>query len=246
MVAFQYPETPVSFREVIAPAHRDWWDALARPGTWWTGAERVAIAAETRRAEECALCRERKQALSIAGVSGEHDRGDVLPPPAVEAVHRVVTDASRLSSAWLQSLYNAGLTDAQYVELVGVATCVLSVDDTHRGLGLPVEPLPEPVPGEPSRRRPPGAEFEGAWVPTVPRGGFHPEDPDVYGGEDDPVPFIIRALSLVPEAGRASRRLANAQYLTRDEMRGGKGRTLSRAQIELIAARVSAINECYY
>ena len=40
------------------------WTRLASAGTWWTGAERLAIAAEARHALTCDLCRQRKKALS--------------------------------------------------------------------------------------------------------------------------------------------------------------------------------------
>jgi hypothetical protein len=42
----------IHVREDLAAAHDRAWARLARAGTWWTGAERVAIAAEARRAEE--------------------------------------------------------------------------------------------------------------------------------------------------------------------------------------------------
>jgi hypothetical protein len=246
MTPFDYPpDAPVTLRETMAPANRRAWSALASPGTWWTGAERVAIADELRRAEHCALCRDRKQVLSAASVQGEHDTGGVLPAPAVEAVHKITTDPARLSRPWVESLFRDGLDDTHYVEIVGVLTCVLSVDDLHRGLGLPLEPLPEPRPGDPERRRPSGATDEGAWLPTVPQERLDPPDADIYG--DRPyAPFIIRAMSLVPAEVRHLMNVHDAHYLTTEEMREGRGRTLSRAQIELIAARVSAVNECYY
>ena len=40
-------------RESLAREVEVAWDRLARPGTWWTGAERLAIAAEARRAGDC-------------------------------------------------------------------------------------------------------------------------------------------------------------------------------------------------
>jgi hypothetical protein len=44
------------------------WERIARPGTWWDGAARAAIAAEARRAPLGALCRPRKETLSPVAV----------------------------------------------------------------------------------------------------------------------------------------------------------------------------------
>lgn len=77
------------------------WDRLGRPGTWWTAAERLAIAAECRAAPDCPLCQERARALSPAAVVGEHRRvDDTLSAAAVEAIHRIRTDPGRIGEAW--------------------------------------------------------------------------------------------------------------------------------------------------
>ena len=60
-----YSAAPYPVRDNLVLAHQDAWARLAKPGTWWDGAMRVAIAAETRAAQDCALCRERKDALSV-------------------------------------------------------------------------------------------------------------------------------------------------------------------------------------
>ena len=58
---------------------------------------------------------------------------------------------------------------------------------------------------------------------------------------------VIRALSLVPDEVRGLNDLNAAQYLPMNKvMRNDTGRALGRSQIELIAARVAAINECFY
>jgi hypothetical protein len=59
-----YPPSPYPVRDDIVVAHRHAWSRIARPGTWLDGATRVAVAAETRNAATCDLCRRRKQALS--------------------------------------------------------------------------------------------------------------------------------------------------------------------------------------
>ena len=60
---------------------------------------------------------------------------------------------------------------------------------------------------------------------------------------------VIRALSLVPEEVRMLKRLSRAHYLdirdVADPTRNG-GRAIDRGQIELLAGRVSALNECFY
>ncbi len=248
MPPFDFAGSPVAVREDIGGAHARAWERIAAPGSWWTGAERVAIAQEVRSAEGCALCRERRVALSPAAVQGEHEPPSVLPKTAVEAVHRLVTDTSRLSQAWYQGLLADGLSDAHYVEIVGVVTSTFSVDELHRGVGAPLEPLPEPRPGEPERRRPRGATMEGAWVPTVPPGGLDAADADLYAAYDGGhVGNVIRAMSLAPGEVRGLRDLSNAHYLPPGGMRSlPEPRALSRRQIELIASRVSVLNECFY
>ena len=72
------------------------------------------------------------------------------------------------------------------------------------------------------------------------------DERDLYPGAA--APNVIRALSLVPEAVRDLTTLLNVHYLSLGRMGGGldTGRALDRAQIELIAGRVSALNECFY
>ena len=100
MSEISYDDAPVPVREDLPAAHRRAWRRLAEPGTWWTGAERVAIAAEVRNARRCRLCAERKQALSADSVSGQHDTVGGLPTAAVEVAHRVTVDNGRLSQTW--------------------------------------------------------------------------------------------------------------------------------------------------
>ncbi|MCB1645362.1 MAG: hypothetical protein KDI36_07910 [Pseudomonadales bacterium] len=50
---FDYSDSVYPVREDIQSAHRAFWQALAQPGTWLTGEQRVAVAAETRAALDC-------------------------------------------------------------------------------------------------------------------------------------------------------------------------------------------------
>ncbi len=92
MQAFSYTQSPYKIRENLGQAYREFWARLAKPGSWWTGAQRVAIAQESRNAVNCEFCEQRKQALSPYSVAGEQEHDGLLEPTAVDAVHRIITD----------------------------------------------------------------------------------------------------------------------------------------------------------
>jgi hypothetical protein len=69
----------------------------------------------------------------------------------VDEIHRVTTDAARLTESWYRALLDQGLSPEAYVEALGVAVLVISIDRFHHAMGLPPEPLPTPLPGEPTR-----------------------------------------------------------------------------------------------
>ena len=247
-MAFDYSSSPDPIRDDLAEAHRRAWRHIEAPGTWLNGAERVAVAEETRRARTCALCAERKGALSPDSVAGEHAPAGVLPAALVEEVHRVTTDPARLTRAWRDRLIEEGITDEAYVEALGVAVLVISVDEFHRALDLPLEPLPESQPGDPTRVRPEGLVEGDAWVPMI-----GPGQVEALGLEGLPkvpgarLPNVLRGLSLVPEEVRAWLDLSASQYLPPAGMRRFETEgALDRSQIELVAGRVSALNECFY
>lgn len=247
MSFFDYGASRDAVRPDIPEAHRRTWQHVAAPGTWLTGAQRVAVAEETRRARDCALCRERKAALSPNAVSGEHDQSGRLAPGLVDLVHRVTTDAKRLSKAWHDGLIAAGLPVEEYVEALGVAVLVISIDEFHHALGLPPERLPEPQVGDPSRVRTRGASMQDAWVPMVDPKRTDPATRALLAGPGGRSAHVIRALSLVPEEVRAWVELSSAQYLSPQAMLSMESeRALDRSQIELVAGRVSALNECFY
>ena len=73
------------------------------------------------------------------------------------------------------------------------------------------------------------------------------ENADLYDGLPN-APNVIAAMSLVPDAVRELKNLSGAHYLRSIDVLDPdvQGDALSRMQIELIAARVSALNECFY
>jgi alkylhydroperoxidase family enzyme len=246
VASLDYSAAGVAVRGDLIASHRALLEHIASPGTWFSGAERVAIARESRAAPDCALCHERRAALSPFAVEGRHDAATDLPDLVVEVAHRIRTDSGRLSRKWFDGVLDSGLDDARYVEIVGVVTLMAGLDYFTRALGLAPPPLPEPRPGEPSRHRPAGARPHGSWVPTVaPEDATGPEQ-GLYG--DTPfVPNIMRACSLVPDATRMLIVESNSHYVRVDQIADATvSRDLSRPQMELVAARVSALNECFY
>ena len=240
-------------RDDLTAAHARYWRRLGRPGANWNAAERVAIAREARHASGCAFCRHLRAALSPHAESGTHDShpaaADLLPAAAVDAIHRIVDDASRLTARWYERILAGGLTDGQYVELVGTVVSVLSIDSFCRAVGAPIHPLPEPEPGPASSYRPSSAAHDGgSWVPMVPFDNSGTPEADLW--PPNRTGNVIRALSLVPDEVRTLHDLGGSHYidhgLVRDPSAARKGGALSRAQIELVAGRVSMLNDCFY
>jgi hypothetical protein len=185
---------------------------LAAPGTWWTGAERLAIAADARRA-----------------VAGEAPSGE-LPAPVEEATRRIAEDAASIRGTDVARWEVEGLDSFAYIEIVGIVSRLAAIDVASFGIDRKIPLLPEPEPGEPSRQRPEGAAITTGWAPTV-------------GPASAP-----SSLTGVSAEADGMFDLHGVLYLTMDEMfemqieRDG----LTRPQIELAAARTSALNDCFY
>lgn len=232
-------------RSDLVEAHERAWAAIAAPGTWLTGERRVAVAAEIRRARTCAQCARIKAALSPK-IPGDHETTGTLGAAEVELIHRVVADPGRLSEKWSQDVLARGLSEGEYVEIVGLAAMVMMMDTFTRAIGAPERPLPAPVAGEPTRYRPSGARKKAAWLPLV-----EPEDATEADGYLYPSPkagYIYRGLSLVPQSLRDYWTLANCHYMPGEHVYrfDTSIRAITRPQVEIIAARVSAMHLCAY
>ena len=188
------------------------WGRMSAAGTWWTGAERVAIASEAR-----------------AAVAGHRSTG-ALDPAATEAARQVATQAGTIRRFDLERWAADGLDGFAFVEIVGVVSRLMALDVAAFGLGRDQASLPEPDPGEPSRQRPGDAAITTGWAPTV-------------GPATAP-----STLSAVPPESDAMFDVHGVLYATMQQMadlrleRNG----LSRPQIELVAARASRLNDCFY
>ncbi len=232
--------------EGLARAYDEAWSRMAAPGTWLSGAERIAIAREARMARTCPLCDARAAAVTPYAVAGEHAAVAPLSREVVEISHRLATDAGRVTQRWLDEVLHAGVTVEVYVEAIGIIASLTAIDEFDRALGRELRILPASATGGPTRKRPTMAQLTDAWVPTVAPGSYQP-------GEIDPYPLhgsknIHRALSLVPQEVINFFDLDVELYLRDQEIRefGVEHRALTHPQIELMAARASALNDCYY
>jgi len=245
MPSISYDSAPFKVREDLAGAHRRAWDRLASPGTWLDGATRIMVAEEVRHARGCDLCARRKAALSPYTVDGRHDDLGTLPESWVEAIHRIVSDPGRLTHGWYKTMVALGLAETEYVEIVSVIAHVTAIDTFARGLGMARWSLPAPKPGKPSRYRPAEARVSDAWVPTIVWNEAGANEADLFVGAAS---NIRRALTLVPGEARSFFDVGANQYLPGPAMRdfAKEYRAITHAQIELLAARVSALNQCTY
>ncbi|MEE2777246.1 MAG: alkylhydroperoxidase-related (seleno)protein [Acidobacteriota bacterium] len=215
---------PYPIREDLLSALRKSWADLGRAGTWWPGAERLAIATVAREQRV-----QRSQApWARAATTG---LGAELPEAAIQAASRIAADPHNLDRAWAEEM-TAELGDTHYVEIASIVVTVAAVDAFCEAFGVDHEPLPDPQPGEPSGQRPDGMGDIGAWVPAI---------------VEYPGPNVARAMSLVPEGVKTFFRLVSVMYSSADfDKMVWAHRPLSRPQVELLAARVSAVNECFY
>lgn len=205
--------------------------AVAAPGDWLTGSERVAVWREVRLARNHPLDEARRAAVSPYAVEGEHGAASGLTASAVEVVHRTASDPGRLTRTWAKQ-HISTVGEEIYTELVGVTAIVTVLDRFDRAMGRSERPLPEPVDGEPTRVRPDGVGDVGAWVDQT-TGATRAN--------------VTRSLSLVPVTDRSWRQLVETHYSHGAAFTNLRwDRPLSRPQTELVAARTTALSECFY
>lgn len=250
MSVLSFAAAPVPVREDIAAALPQVWARIGEPGTWLTAEDRVAIAAEARNARHCTLCAERKEALSPYALKGQHESLGNLPEDKVEMIHRIMTDSGRIAEHWYEGLISGGLPDTEYVEMIGVIVTVVGVDTFCRSIGMTPPDIPEPQAGEPSREAVDDSHYERdlAYVPTIIPTIDGPLQKEFFPGGPATAAHIRRALTWVPDTQRTFWQMANVLYMDGHQMRDFENeyRAISHAQIELIAGRVSAINQCVY
>lgn len=189
------------------------WRALATPGTWWTGEQRVALAATAR-------ARSTHEAQPSLGS---------LPFEAAEAARRIAVDVHAITREWVEEIERRGISRLAYAEILGVVARLIAVDSFAYGIGAPLRPLPTPIEGRPREETNPNATDNGAWIPTEGR------------------PGATSSLTSVPAESKQRWDLSRALYLDDRHVGDWDASTeLERPQMELVASRVSLLNECFY
>lgn len=227
-------DTGLPIRDDLAAAHGEIAARWSRPGTWWTGEQRTEIvrhvrAARDHRTDDGGALPPWVQPSSIDGLI---DANGPLPAAAADAVWRITNHPGTLTEDWYQSIVDRGVDPLAYVELVGLVAQSNCVDRFADALELPRIELDEPADGPPGREGAPAA-VRYHWVPTA----------------DIKMPNVIKALSAVPAENEALFILSDAQYVPMERVRGdvvSDRNSLTRPQIEVLAARTSKLNECFY
>ena len=238
-----YHDSQVAVPDVLSHRHAAELRSYGEPGTWWTAQERSRIVQEARSARCAAGVQEPNETSD-----DRWDEGPELPGSAREVVRQLALATLDIDRAFLEDALASGMSDGQYVEIVGIVARIVNLDVFARGIDVPTRELGAVEKGDPSRARPSAAVEEGAWLPSIPcgnRGGA--EGRGLYG--DDMQPFIYRALSLVPPEARRNMELGDDQYLPLQcffDFGYSHHPGLTRPQVEVVAARTAAINECFY
>jgi len=172
------------------------------------------------------------QRLAVIRAARAAWRGELVSPdaPATEAAaHWLAVDAGGLTRTTVEELVGPQMDIWQYLEVVGIVGRLANVDFYARGLGASLPALPEVADEDPTGRRVGMAAVTDGWVPMT---------------QPSRAPFVLDAL---PEEGDALRDIHEPMYMELAELSNSSFHdTLTRVQIEWIAARSSYLNECFY
>lgn len=151
-------------------------------------------------------------------------------PRSIEDVARLVArHASTITADSVDAIEAAGIDRTTYVEIVGIVSRVAAIDTFDRGIGRPPRALPDTIGGTPSREPVADARRRAGWVPTV--GAIGPPT----------------ALTAVRREAGDQEALHGVLYLSYGGMADlDADRGLHRTQMELVAARVSLLNDCFF
>lgn len=144
---FTFAASPFVIPTAVSAMCRDTWNALAAPGSNWSGSARLAIAAQARAAR-----------------LGTESVGDTLTGTMRETVRVLAGEPAITTRKWVAAAVSSAGEPA-YVELVGIVARVIAIDTFTRLVGVDPEPFPAALPGAPAAAPPNGVPHRGkAWV----------------------------------------------------------------------------------
>jgi hypothetical protein len=155
--------------------------------------------------------------------------------PALDVAYRLGRHAGTITKDWFEQMVTDGLHPVEWVEVVGVVVAALPPVAFARAIGSPLPELASPVPGAPTARE--ADELAPATLNFVP-----------VAAPADRMPSVVQALSALPDEWNNLWQLAEVQYMSdraMDDPLWNRG-TLSRAQMELVAGRLSLLRECFF
>ncbi|MEL6983080.1 MAG: hypothetical protein AAFO29_11705 [Actinomycetota bacterium] len=219
-------EMPAAEADLLGRAAR----TMVTAGPTLSGTQRRKLAVQARTAAAAT------SADTSTGTRAGDDRGQPDPPPRPssnepldELTHRLTVAPASIRQAFVRELEGHGVPAATYVEVLGLVARLTAIDTFAIGLGVPPVDLPPPADDQPTGEVATEATIDGGWVPTV-------------GPASPP-----SALSLTPSEHRAMLDLHRVFYLSIPEMGDlDADRGLHRTQMELVAARASLLNECFF
>lgn len=151
-------ETHVRFPPSLESTLQEEWLFLATCGTWFSGQQRVGIAAAARAAQ-------------LTGATSGNEAvalpGDDLTAVAIEAAGRVALTSVAISDGDIERWEASGLNRFELVEIVGVVARLQAVDTLFHLSGASVVELPDPIGGSPKRKAPRKAKQRASRLPTV-------------------------------------------------------------------------------
>jgi hypothetical protein len=204
--------TSLAIHAEINSAINNDWKRMARPGSFFTGAQRVAMATEARRDRD-----------------GDPTGTGQLSPTVARVVRQVSVRPMDITHQWVDQAFSEGLTPLQYVEIIGLVSRLSAIDLFDFGIGSDQRPLPDPVAGEPTGAFDPAAQPNGAVVPTTGPSG------------------ASVALTGIRAENAALHEIHEAFFISNTQIpEFGLTKDLIRPQMEMVAARTSYLNDCFY
>ena len=219
---FDYQASGFAVRESVRLAHQNSWSVIAKAGSFWTGKERVQIAEQARAA---------RLQRSDLPFNRSYPKSN-LSDSALEVARTIAADAKKINPKWANEQIKL-IKGGPYIEIASIVVTVTAIDAFSEALGRTHETLPRPQAGEPTREQNPSVAHIGGYVPMM----------EPWQG-----PNVARAFSLIPAANALF--MSNVQQMYASNGGGFSEMVwdgpLSRPQAELLAARVSSVNECFY